>query len=169
MTNSCRLCWNCTNQCLPFVLFFFSFLSLPIILTVDQIVRVNMHSFLPCFSNMHSALIQENDTFHRSHWLFLVWGENALSLRWLSCTAWLLGCFMCCPWKDPLLHFHPFCVGWGGGGLQPRLFGYPWVCSAHHLQSSGAGLFGVTSLFVCHAASSAVFCASGTKIVLTWH
>lgn len=134
MANSCRLCWSCTNQCF-LLCCFLSFLSLPIILTVDKIVQVNMHSFLPCFSNMHSALIQENDTFHKSHWLFLVWGgkRTLTAVTHLHCLV--VGMFYVLPMERPAFAFSSFLPG----GLQPNWLSVGLLGTS--LQSSGVGLF----------------------------
>lgn len=148
MTNSCCLCWSCRNPHFASAVSFHS-CRFTIIPTVDVIVQVNMHSFLPCFTNMHSALIQESDTFHNSHWLFLVWGEKHTHC---GDSVALLGCW------DSLCGAHgktSFCIFI----LSARKNCNPivWVCSAHHCsQVQWAYVFCHCS-FVCYAISCLCF------------
>lgn len=160
MTNSCCLCWSCRNPHFASAVSF-HYCRFSIIPTVDVIVQVDMHSFLPCFTNMHSALIQESDTFHNSHWLFLVWGEKHTHC---GDSVALLGCW------DSLCGAHgktSFCIFI----LSARKNCNPivWVCSAHHCSQVQWAYFFVTALLFATPSHVCVFCTSTKESFLKWH
>lgn len=146
MTNSCCLCWSCRNPHFASAVSFHS-CRFSIIPTVDVIVQVNMHSFLPCFTNMHSALIQESDTFHNSYWLFLVWGGgNTLTAVTRS------HCLVVGILYVVLMERRAFAFSFFLRGKTPtRLFGYPCACSAHHCSQVQWAHFFCHCSFVCFA------------------
>lgn len=91
------LCWHCTK---PAFCCFPSIPSLPLMMTVDTFVHVNMHSFLSCFLNMHSLLTEQNDIPQISLTLSGVGWKYSVSLNTLSYIGWLLWLFMQRPTVD---------------------------------------------------------------------
>lgn len=164
MTNSCCLCWSCRNPHFASAVSFHS-CRFSIIPTVDVIVQVNMHSFLPCFTNMHSALIQESDTFHNSYWLFLVWGggNTLTAVTRLHCLV--VGILYVVPMERRAFAFSFFLRG----KTPTRLFGYPCVCSAHHCSQVQWAHFFVTALLFALPSDVCVFCTSTKESFLKWH
>lgn len=110
------------------------------------------HAFLSTLLYQH-ALCTYSRKWHIPQFLLAVLGMRGKthSLRWLSCTAWLLGFFMWCPWKDELLHFHSFCEE----KLQPDCL-VIHVFSQHITVVKCSGLIFLSLLFclLCHLMSA---------------